>query len=391
MSSISIKYLIILGILTAFGPICTDFYLPALPEITHNLNTSVTMSQLTLTASLIGLGIGQLFFGPWSDRIGRKTPLLIALSLFILSSVICMLVNNIEQLIAARFVQGFAGAGGAVLALAMAKDLYSGLELARFFALMFVITETAPIIAPILGGIQLNWTHWQGLFASLAILGMIILIICAIFLKESHSDNAKTESLFLAFKTIIKNKFFILFCLIQSFAMGGLFAYIGASSYVFQNIYDFSPQQYSLLFACNGLGLVISALITSKLLKFYQTPRLLGWGLYLAVIASLILVILSLIHAPMYMILISLFITLAVVTLICTITMTLAMESQVNFSGTASALLGFCMFSFGGFTAPLTTLLETSLFSMSVVIFGCYLLGLICYWLFSKKSKIEIL
>lgn len=228
MSATYLRYSIILGILTAFGPICTDFYLPALPQISSDLHTSIPLSQLSLTAALIGLGIGQLFFGPWSDRIGRRKPLMLALALFTLSSIGCMFVQDITQMVVMRFIQGFAGAGGAVLARAIASDRYVGKQLAQFFALIMAINGIAPIIAPVLGGIQLQFTEWQGLFASLSILGVVIFLLCYFLIAESHDPNRVGQlqkSFKLAFTTVVKDKIFIGLCLMQSMMMGGLFAY----------------------------------------------------------------------------------------------------------------------------------------------------------------------
>lgn len=391
MSATYLRYSIILGILTAFGPICTDFYLPALPQISSDLHTSIPLSQLSLTAALIGLGIGQLFFGPWSDRIGRRKPLMLALALFTLSSIGCMFVQDITQMVVMRFIQGFAGAGGAVLARAIASDRYAGKQLAQFFALIMAINGIAPIIAPVLGGIQLQFTEWQGLFASLSVLGVVIFLLCYFLIAESHDPNRVGQlykSFKLAFTTVVKDKIFIGLCLMQSMMMGGLFAYIGASSYVFQENYHFSAQSYSLLFAVNGCGLIIAAIATSKLLNYFSEKKLLMMALGIAMTASLAFLIASALQAPMLLCLALLFITISTVSCISSLTSALAMARQHEFSGTASALLGFLMFAIGGITAPLTTLLGTSLLSMSGVIFMCYLLaGISCLVTFRHKMQ----
>lgn len=392
MNATYLRYSIILGILTAFGPICTDFYLPALPQISSDLHTSVPLSQLSLTAALIGLGIGQLFFGPWSDRIGRKKPLMLALALFTLSSIGCMFVQDISQMVVMRFIQGFAGAGGAVLARAIASDRYVGKELAQFFALIMAINGIAPILSPVLGGIQLQFTEWQGLFASLSILGIAIFLLCYFFITESHSPNRVEQlqqSVKLAFTTVLKDRVFIGLCLIQSMMMGGLFAYIGASSYVFQENYHFSALSYSLLFAVNGCGLIIAAIATSKLLNYFSEKKLLMMALGIALVTSLGLLIVSALHAPILLCLSFLFITISTVSCISSLTSALAMQRQHEFSGTASALLGFLMFAIGGVTAPLTTLFGTSLLSMSTVIFMCYVLAGLSY-LITFRTKIQM-
>lgn len=158
-------YALVLGSLAALGPLCTDLYLPALPELAGELNTSTASAQLSLTAGLLGLGFGQLIFGPLSDRFGRIRPLLWSLALLLAASVWCAVAPDIHQLIVARLLQGIAGAGGAVLSRAVARDLYNGHELTRFFALLMLVNGLAPIIAPVLGGAMLSWMNWRGFSA----------------------------------------------------------------------------------------------------------------------------------------------------------------------------------------------------------------------------------
>ncbi len=144
-------YALVLGLLASLGPLCIDLYLPALPEMAGELNTSTATAQLSLTAGLLGLGVGQLIFGPYSDKLGRMRPLLVSLTLLLFASLWCALAPNIDQLLIARLLQGLAGAGGAVISRAIARDLYSGHELTRFFALLMLVNGLAPIVAPVLG------------------------------------------------------------------------------------------------------------------------------------------------------------------------------------------------------------------------------------------------
>lgn len=167
-------YALVLGSLAALGPLCTDLYLPALPEMAGDLNTSTASAQLSLTAGLLGLGFGQLLFGPLSDRYGRMRPLLWSLALLLAASVWCAVAQDIDQLIVARLLQGIAGAGGAVLSRAVARDLYNGHELTRFFALLMLVNGLAPIIAPVLGGALLNWVNWRGIFGVLALIAILL-------------------------------------------------------------------------------------------------------------------------------------------------------------------------------------------------------------------------
>lgn len=177
------RYVVMLGLLTMFGPLCMDLYLPSLPQLSQALNTSDTLAQLSLTACLLGLGVGQLLFGPLSDRLGRRGPLMWALGLFTLASLACAFVTSIEQLLVMRLLQGIAGAGGAVISRSVARDLYSGSDLTRFFALLMIVNGLAPVLAPVAGGLLLQITYWRGIFIVLTILGASILALTAGLLK----------------------------------------------------------------------------------------------------------------------------------------------------------------------------------------------------------------
>ena len=176
MPRLAVSWIVVLGMLTALGPLCTDFYLPALPDLTRQLETTTTLTQLSLTASLLGLGLGQLFFGPLSDRIGRRIPLLLSLVLFIASSVLCATTDSITMLIVWRFVQGVAGAGGSVLARSIARDSYHGTMLTQFFALLMTVNGIAPVVSPVLGGFIASHFDWRMLFWVMAGAGLALLI-----------------------------------------------------------------------------------------------------------------------------------------------------------------------------------------------------------------------
>ncbi|WP_261643721.1 multidrug effflux MFS transporter [Erwinia mallotivora] len=372
------SYALMLGALTALGPLCTDFYLSSLPELTRQLNASTASGQLTLTAALAGLGVGQFVFGPLSDRIGRKIPLLVSLLLFCLASLWCAWTDDMAQLIAARFFQGVAGAGGAVLSRAIARDLYDGSALTRFFALLMTINGIAPVVAPVLGGLQLSITSWRGLFISLAVAGALLLLLAWRVLPETRSGprNATASS---GSGSVFGDRTFMLLCLLQGFMMAGLFAYIGASSYIFQQAWQLSALQYSCTFAVNGVGLVIFSLLLARLSVKWGESAVLSAALPLAVIFALSLLLTFLLQGPLWLIIAVLFFTVSINSGICTLASSVAMQRQGESSGTASAWMGMLMFAMGGVSAPLTGIGGTSGVSMSVVLLGGYLLALACY------------
>lgn len=296
MAKLSFSFAAILGLLTAIGPLCSDFYLPALPEIATHLHTSTTLTQLSLTSALIGLGLGQLFFGPMSDRMGRKMPLLISLLLFVVASVLCATTQNIYALIGWRFVQGVAGAGGSVLARSIARDNYHGSMLTQFFALLMTVNGIAPVVSPVLGGYISSHFDWRMLFWVMAAAGLALLVASQLFIRESLSEKSSAGSLLGTAKTVLKNRRFMRFCLIQAFMLAGLFSYIGASSFVLQNEYGLSAMQFSLLFGVNGIGLIISALTFSRLARRHPSEGLMQIGLVLAVAAAALTLLFAWMH-----------------------------------------------------------------------------------------------
>lgn len=185
--------LILLGMLTAFGPFVTDMYLPALPTMTGYFGTSVSMVQLGLTFSMIGLALGQLLVGPVSDKYGRRRPLIASMVLFIISTVACIFSPDVVFFTAMRFLQGIAGAGGIVISRSVATDEFSGKELMKMLAIIGAINGIAPIAAPVVGGVMLSATDWRGIFAVLLLLG-VVLLVGSIMFRESLPGNAAARA-----------------------------------------------------------------------------------------------------------------------------------------------------------------------------------------------------
>lgn len=318
MPRVSLSWALILGLLSGIGPLCTDFYLPALPEITQQLQATSTQTQLSLTAALIGLGLGQLFFGPLSDRIGRLKPLALSLLLFIFSSAMCALTRDINMLIVWRFLQGFAGAGGSVLSRSIARDKYQGTLLTQFFALLMTVNGIAPVLSPVLGGYVITAFDWRILFWTMAAIGGVLLVMSLAILRETRPATAAHASRQRPGQPVLKNRRFLRFCLIQAFMMAGLFSYIGSSSFVMQSEYGMSAMQFSLLFGLNGIGLIIAAMIFSRLARRFSAESLLRGGLTLAVSCAAIMLLFAWLHLPV-LALVGLFFTVSLMSGISTV------------------------------------------------------------------------
>jgi len=386
-------YAITLGLLAALGPLCIELYLPALPELARDLNTPTATAQLSLTAGLLGLGLGQLFFGPLSDKYGRIRPLLLSLVLLLIASVGCALAQDIHQLLLARLFEGLSGAGGAVLSRAIARDMYSGHELTRFFALLMLVNGLAPIAAPVMGGALMAFLDWRGLFMVIALIALMLFILARVKLHETLPVARRSQgsifSAWAALGQVIMHRPFMGFCLTQGFMMSGMFAYIGASPFVLQQIYQLSPQAFSFCFAANGVGLIIASQVSARLCPLWGEYRVLKGGLTLALISSSSLLLAGLTAAPLPLVLVALFFTVASNGVISVTASSLAMQSQGHRAGSASAVIGVTMFTLGGISVPVTGIGGTSVLTMTATIFGCYMLAILMFTVLAQKPKKE--
>lgn len=227
---------LILGLLASIPPFTTDFYLPALPQMTTDLSTNASLVQLSLTACLLGMALGQLVIGPYSDVLGRKVPLTISLIIFVASTILCAYSPSIWILVILRFVQGFSGAGGVVLSRAIVRDLYSGYEVTKFMTILTLINGVVTILAPVAGGQLLKLMEWRGIFFILGIIGAIIFLSVIFGIKESLPQGKRTESglknTVLNFGGLLKDKIFMGYTLTQGLIFGGFFGYMSASPFV---------------------------------------------------------------------------------------------------------------------------------------------------------------
>ena len=265
----SARLVLLLGALTAFGPVSMDTYLPGLPELGRDLGASASQAQLTLTACLIGLATGQLLAGPVSDARGRRLPLLVGLALFVAASVACAAAPDIWTLTAARLVQGVAGAAGIVIARAIVRDLYAGSEMARYFAVLMLVNGLGPILAPIVGAQLLAVTSWRGIFLVLAGFGLVLLVAAAAGLRETLPPERRRGGGLVAtwrvFRALAADRDFAGYVLACGFAMAAMFAYIAGSPFVLQEIHGVSPTGFSVAFATNAAGIMAMGALSSRL------------------------------------------------------------------------------------------------------------------------------
>lgn len=386
-------YAIILGGLAAMGPLCTDLYLPALPQMADFFQTGTSQVQLSITSSLIGLAIGQILIGPISDAKGRRSPLLISLALFVVMSVLCARATNVTELVLFRFLQGLAGAGGIVLSRAVACDLYSGVELTKFFALLMLINSIAPIVGPVIGGQILSFYDWTGVFYFLTLCGAVLFFMsmlgCSESLPSEKRSSGGLKNSFALMGSLLKNKLFMYYVCIQGFIMAGFFSYISASPFVLQNIYGLSAQQFSYCFGLNGLGVTIIAQLAGRLSTKYGDARVLRGGILITLASSVAVLVISWFGAAvsLWFMLGGLFLSICCLGLTMTTSFTLAVSAQSAGAGSASGLLGVAAFLFGAVMSPLVGIGGSN----TAVPMGLAMVGsaLITLFFFNKTRKLQ--
>lgn len=355
-----LKMAAVLGFLTALAPLSIDMYLPALPKISNDYHSSTSFTQLSLTMCLIGLALGQLLAGPLSDARGRRTPLRIGIAVYILASLMCAVAPNMATLILLRFVQGLSGAAGIVIARAVARDLFSGTELTRFFALLMLVNGAAPILAPIIGGQLLRVTSWHGVFVVLGVLGVGMFLAVTFGLKETHPPERRTTGGIRAtlhiFRRLITDRSFMSFALSQGLVSAAMFGYISGSPFVLQDVFHLSPQMFSLCFAINGVGIILGGQISGRLAGRINQKKLFVFGICLAATGALALLVTVLSGGGLSGVLPSLFLVVSSVGIVSTIGSSLAMQSQAKAAGSASALIGVAQQFLGAIASPLVGL-----------------------------------
>ena len=347
----------VLGLLTIFGPISMDLYLPVLPALTAELHSTTSVAQLTITACLLGLAAGQVIAGPLSDRFGRRMPLLIGVVAYTLTSVLCAVSPTIEALILARFVQGLAGAVGIVIAQAAGRDVYSGGKLIRYYGRLTVLGGLAAIIGPVIGGQLARVTDWRGVFLFLAAVGVAILVASSVVFQETLPAGRRVTGGFSHtlndFRRLLADRVFVGAVLITGFSYAAIFAYLSGATYILQGMYGLSPQGYSLAFGLNSLGFMVFGFAAGRLSERWSERGTLTLGLVMAAAGALALLATAMLHLPLAAIILSLFTMVSGVAVTSPPATSLALKDYPDIAGTASSLLGLARFAFGGLAAPL--------------------------------------
>ena len=389
-AKVSFILVVFLGMLTAITPLATDLYLPALPIMPGELNTTASNIQMTIGVMTFGVALGQLLGGPISDTMGRKVPLIIGNLLCVISSIICAYAPSIEILLLGRFLQGLTGSVGVVIAKAIARDFASGQELTKLFALLMMVNGLAPVLAPLIGGQLLLFTTWRVIFVILAVFSAILLVGSLLFRESLPKEKRVTGGIGVAVKnyiTLIKDKPFLGQTLIQLFSFGGFFAYISGSSFVYQNIFNLSAQEFSYLFGINSCGIVLASAISSRVSNVITAKQLLTFSLWQLTIGSLLFLIAMIFEWSLIPVTTILFFTVCTVSLFGSASFSMAMTNYGKMAGSASAILGFASMFAAGIVSPLVGIGgDHTGVPMGITMLVCAVLSLLCLYGLVEKE-----
>lgn len=387
-AAISPWLLLVLALLSAVAPVATDLYLPAFPEMTVELHASATAVQLTLTAFLLGLTFGQLAFGPLSDRIGRRGPLVVGTLLCVVASAVAAMAPTVGILVAARFAQGFTGAAGMVIGRAVISDLATGKAAARAFSLMMIVGGIAPVVAPFAGGLLVGPVGWRGILWVVGGIAVAMFVATVVLVRETHPKERRAALKVHAAEGVspwqqLRSRTYIGNTLAFGFGFSVMMAYISASPFVYQVMLGLTPTQYGIAFAINALGLTAVSTLSARLTASFSSRTLLGAGLGLMLVATLTLLGLVLTGAPSWTIAIPIFVAVSCQGLILGNATALALAAVPQAAGSGSAGLGALQFGLGAAVSPLVGLggehtalpLAVVMVTLSVLALAAYLSG----------------
>ncbi|MEV6797394.1 multidrug effflux MFS transporter [Micromonospora rifamycinica] len=388
-----VRLVLVLGSLLAIGPLTIDMYLPALPAIAADLATTSAAVQLTLTGTLAGLALGQLLIGPLSDAVGRRGPLIAGLALHIVASALCVVAPNIVVLGGLRVVQGLGVAAATVVAMAVLRDLFSGTAFATLLSRLLLVMGAAPILAPTLGGGVLRWTDWRGVFVTLTVLGVLLVVLAVVGLPETLPARRRQRggvwTTLGLYASLLRDRVFVGLVLVAGLAMAALFAYVAGSSFVLQERYGLDEQQFGLAFGAGAVGLIGAAQYNVRLLRRHSPQRILVTSLTIGTLAGLALLAFAATgFGGLPALLVALWAVLASAGLAMPNAPALALSRHGEAAGTASALLGAVQFGVGAVAAPMVGVLGNGAVAMALVVTGGMVASLAVLFLVVRPSRL---
>jgi DHA1 family bicyclomycin/chloramphenicol resistance-like MFS transporter len=389
-------YVIVLGALTALGPFTIDLYLPSFPSLQHDFGVGPAIIQLTLTATSVGFGLGQLLVGPWSDKVGRRAPLIIASMLHVAASTGAALAPNIELLGLFRVLQGMGAAAGGVVAMALVRDLFGGLPLVRMLSRLALVSGLAPVIAPVVGSQLLRFTDWRGVFVFLIVYGVLVVFAALFFIVETLPPARRAErrhsTIRQRYRAIFTDRVFVGVAIMGAMTFTGLFAYLSSSSFLFQEVYGLSAQQFGLLFAVNSVGIIIGVQTSSRLARVVPPQWILAVSTAVLFLSATAIVVLDLAGAGLIGILIPLWFFIAACGFGFPLVQVLGLANHPHEAATAASVLGALNFGLAGALSPIVGLFGIhSAVPMGIFMMAAALVAVLALWFIVRPRQVPAL
>jgi DHA1 family bicyclomycin/chloramphenicol resistance-like MFS transporter len=372
------KYVLMLGVMSALGAVSTDMYLPNLPDVASDLDTTETMAVLTMTFMMLGGAVGQLICGPLSDRFGRRGPALVGTALHVVTAVGCAFAPSIVPLIGLRFAMGIFNASAGVTSMAVIRDRFVGATAAGLMSRLMLIIGVAPLFAPTIGTYIGDWVGWRGVFAALAFYGVVLFVVILLKLPETLPPERRvTRNPLRGFADLARDRYFLGLAVIPACVSVALMSYVSGSPFVLQEGYDLSGSFYALIFAINGLGLVSGAQLNAALVKHFTSAQILSRTLPISVCLALWLAFVGWSGiGGLYLLWGSLFVLIFTLNMNSPNAAALALARHGEKAGTASAFLGFIQGVAPATIAPLVTVLGGDARAMTSLMACALIVGL---------------
>jgi DHA1 family bicyclomycin/chloramphenicol resistance-like MFS transporter len=367
--------ILLLGALTAVGPFTIDLYLAAFPQITSDMGTQPAAVQLTITATLAGLALGQLLIGSLSDAIGRRKPLLGGLMLYIVASMGIVFVTSVEGLTALRFLQGLAASAGMVLSMAIVRDRFEGIQVGKAMARLMLVVGVAPSIAPLIGAQFLRWGSWRYMFVALAVFGLVLLVLSSFLLSESLPSRLRRSggvgAAARSYGALLRDPIFMGLALLSGFSMAALFTYVSSATFVFQEGFGLSAQQFALIFASGAVAITAGTQLNGAMLGRVSPAQILRGAVLAALAITASMVVVTLLALGLWPLIALLVLNMLATGILLPAVPAIALDANAHRAGSAAALLGAMQFGVGAAIAPVTGLFqEGSAVAMAAVMFG---------------------
>ena len=380
-----LKYILILGALSALGPFTIDLYLPAFPTVAADLHASDAAIQITLTATLVGFALGQLIVGPLADAFGRRKPLLIATAVHVLASLAVAAAPTVELVTVGRVFQGIGAAGSGVVAMAIVRDLFSGQRLIRMLSRLALVWGLAPVLAPVIGSQLLRVFEWRGVFVVLAGYGLVMVIVSAFFMIETLPPERRGifsgRAVARRYRHLARDGAFVGAAILGSMVFTALFSYLSSSSFLLQDVFGMTAQQYGIAFGVNSLGLVAATQISARLMRKFAPKQVATAGLLVMSAGAVSLLICGLSDGSLGWVLASLFFVVSPLGIIMPTVQVTALANHAEEAGTAASLIGALNSLLPGLVTPIVGLLGVSVVSMAGVMIGALAVAHLALWL----------